>query len=162
LHTDSEQLHQLETVVLPLLRIVFGDVRDKGNLSYILQVLGLGYLTSEIEEHHRKSIEFFKEALKLRTENFGEFSEETGETNHNLGLVYSKLNETEKSIEHYKKAIEIKEKVYGSDSHSTANSMSSLGSIYFGSVNEIEKAKELFEKAYKIMQLKKGKNSIEV
>jgi tetratricopeptide (TPR) repeat protein len=75
-------------------------------------VIGLGYLCSDEEQHQKKAIELFNESLNLRLEMFGENSEEVAEAYHNLGIVYSRMNEHQKAVECYSKALSIKEKVF--------------------------------------------------
>ncbi|WP_164669966.1 tetratricopeptide repeat protein [Virgibacillus doumboii] len=104
-------------------------------------ILGVNYRKMQESE---KAIECYNNILVQNPDN----KELVARTHHNLGLVYSKLKQSEIAIQHLLKSLSIKESLKGV---SPANTMYLIGKEFF-IMDKITKALEWLEKGLKSIQ----------
>jgi tetratricopeptide (TPR) repeat protein len=110
----------------------------------------LGWIYHDIGEHE-KAIEYYKEALGIVKEVYGEKHPNVAATLNNLGLAWDALGEHKKAIGYYEEALAIDEKIYGRRHPNVATRVNNLGLAWYA-LGKYKKAIGYYEEALGIVK----------
>lgn len=128
------------------LQEVVGEIDPKKQAYiYITAILKSIWIYAEMDrpQEHLTTIE----TLKSKLEYYELDAEDTASVNSNLGIIYSKLGDSEKTIEHYFKVLEVYR--FYNDSIGQAKLFNNLG-IQYSILGQYDKARSFYDKALKL------------
>jgi tetratricopeptide (TPR) repeat protein len=120
----------------------------------------LAYTIDDLGDH-RKAIEYYKQALVILIEAYGEQHPQVATVLNNLGSSWYSLGDHRKAIAYYEQALAIDETVFGRDNPNVAIRLNNLGSIW-KTLGDYRKAVGYYGQALSILKEVYGENHPQV
>jgi tetratricopeptide (TPR) repeat protein len=116
--------------------------KDEFSSKFFFEFGGILYDTGK----PKKALKYYKQALSIRREVYGERHLDVATTLSNIGLAWNMLKESKKAIKYYEQALSIVKEVYGERHPRVATILNNIGGAWHD-LGDMEKAIHYYKQA---------------